>query len=72
MKNTSNPKSKDEGEHPCTANGWPKRKIGEPVCRSCDDKTCYKFKHRYDSIKPIEIKKPKPKFAADEFQEILE
>ena len=28
---------------PCKQNGWPKYRIGKPICRTCDDVSCYKY-----------------------------
>ena len=69
----TNPQSKDEGDHPCAQNGWPKKQIGKGVCTGCIDPTCYKYNRVDRTPKPKEIKKRKEKdFGADKLQELLE
>ena len=71
-KNTSNPKSKNETEHPCTSNGWPKKQIGKGVCGCCTDETCYKYNSVDRTPKPKKGTKRKDKdFEIDKFQRLL-
>ena len=62
--------SEEEGDHRCTVNGWPKKRIRSGICMICKDESCYKY-DLVDRTPKQKKKKIPPKFEADEFQELL-